>query len=121
MQHWGENLPSGTFYDFLRVVGEEVAERGSLGPLQRVEQLLDLGRHSAADGNPCSQEQSGKVTDQSWHGAVSHTAVTIGLLLFTPPKNLAEWDPSNPTLTPQCYKTRGLVLRWPWLSTGFQG
>lgn len=40
-----------TLYDLLRVVGEELAEWGSLGPLQGVEQLLDLGRHSAADGN----------------------------------------------------------------------
>lgn len=61
-------MATDTFYDFLRVVGEEIAERGSLGPLQRVEQLLDLGGHSAADRNPCSQEPSGRVSDQSWPG-----------------------------------------------------
>lgn len=41
-----------TLYDLLRVVGEEVAEWGPLGPLEGVEQLLDLCGHSAAHRNP---------------------------------------------------------------------
>lgn len=40
-----------TLYDLLRVVGEELAEWGSLGPLQGVEQLLDLRGHSTAHRN----------------------------------------------------------------------
>lgn len=40
-----------TLYDLLWVVGEELAEWGSLGPLQGVEKLLDLCGHSAAHRN----------------------------------------------------------------------
>lgn len=47
----------GTFYDLLGVVGEELAERRPLGPLQRVEQLLDLRGHSAVDRNSCKDEE----------------------------------------------------------------
>lgn len=45
-----------TFHDLLGVVGEELAERRFLGPLQSVEQLLDLGGHSAADRDSCGKE-----------------------------------------------------------------
>lgn len=47
----------GTFYNLLGVVGEELAERRPLGPLQRVEQLLDLGGHSAVDRNSYKDEE----------------------------------------------------------------
>lgn len=40
-----------TFHDLLSVVGEELAEGRPLGPLQGVEQLLDLSRHSAVHRN----------------------------------------------------------------------
>ncbi|CAL8369285.1 unnamed protein product [Boreogadus saida] len=44
---WGGSLL--TLQQLLEVVHEEVGERGPLGPLQRVDQLLDLSRHPAAD------------------------------------------------------------------------
>lgn len=49
-----------TFYDLLRVVGEELAERRPLGPLQGIEQLLDLSGHSAAHRNSYKQVGGGE-------------------------------------------------------------
>lgn len=40
-----------TFYDFFRVIEKEFAERWSFGSFERVQQLLDLSGHPAADGH----------------------------------------------------------------------
>lgn len=42
-------ITSLTFYNFLRVIQEEFAKRWSFGPLECVQQLLDLSGHPAVD------------------------------------------------------------------------
>jgi len=59
-----------TFYDLLSVVGEELAERRPLGPLQGVEQLLDLSGHSAVHRNSYKVDGGGEGQDKH---TVTHT------------------------------------------------
>lgn len=54
-----------TLDNLLRVVDKELAERRPLWPLERVEQLLDLGGHSAVDRHAWTKTHGHKhaVTD----------------------------------------------------------
>lgn len=49
-----------TFYDFLRVVEEEFAERWSFGSFECVQQLLDLSGHPAADRHAWTNTESSR-------------------------------------------------------------
>ena len=61
-----------TLDDLLRIISEELTERGPLGPLQGVEQLLDLSGHSAAyrnsykPGEGVEEQQQGETYSHSF-------------------------------------------------------
>lgn len=71
-----------TLDNLLRVVNKELAERRPLRPLQRVEQLLDLGGHSAVDRHAWTKTHTLSVT-RAWRGAGGARSPTHALSILT--------------------------------------
>lgn len=66
--------PPRTLNDLLRVISEELAERRPLGPLQGVEQLLDLSGHSAVHRNSYKVDENG---EGQWTHSHTHSGSNI--------------------------------------------
>ena len=87
-----------TFYNLLWVICEKLAERGPLGPLQSVQELLDLRGHSAVHGNSYTKDEVGE-------GIQSHTS--------------CDWNNSNQTghiitVSAALHPTTHETIWWGW-------